>query len=131
MSFEATRAAIAARMATYTDNPVAQENHEFTPPTDGTPWVRLNIIEGDSDIAGLGGAARLFRNTGVIICQVFTQEGKGTKEALDIADVLETLWSGASFNGITCRASSVARVGASGGWYQVNITTPYYWDDIK
>lgn len=132
MSFEATRALIAARLAdNYVTYPIANENHEFSPPEDGTPWVRLFIVEGASDIAGLGGSTRLFRNTGIIVCQIFIQEGKGTKDALDIADVLDTLWSGASFNGITCRASSVTRVGTSDGWYQVNITTPYFWDNIK
>jgi len=114
----------------YSTTPVAYDNHEFVKPTDGSSWVRFTILEGDSDLAGIGASTRLFRNTGVIVCQVFIQAGKGSKPALDIIDVLTTLWSGASFNGITCRAASVARVGTDEGWYQVNLSIPYYWDNI-
>lgn len=132
MSFEQARNYIATKMdAEYATTVVAYDNHEFTPPNDGSSWVRLTVVEGESNIAGLGDSQRLFRNVGVIICQIFVQDGKGSKAALDIADILETIWGGASFNGITCRASSVTRVGADNGWYQVNVSTPYFWDNIK
>lgn len=110
----------------YSKTEIGYENKKFTP-VSGTAWVRISIQEADSNLAGLG-SKRLFRNIGIISVQVFTAIGEGTKEANEIAESILGIFNGVSFDGITCRATSIDRVGETNGWYQLNATTPYYWD---
>jgi len=127
MSFDLIREKVFARLAAnYTDTGIAYENKEFDP-VSGAAWIRATIQEADSSVAGLG-STNLYRNPGIISIQVFTKLGGGTKEGNDIAESIVSIFNGATFDGINCRASSIDRVGESEGWYQLNVTTPYYWD---
>ena len=127
--FEAERAAIEAKFATGWANrtPVAFDNSRFISPTAGS-WVRLTIIPGDSFNASLG--VNHVRNVGIISLQIFVQEDSGTRQARQLADQAATILENQRFNGIRTRAASLARVGESGSYLQMNLNVPYYRDVI-
>ncbi len=95
-------------------------------------WARLSILPGTSVQGSLGQVDnRLYRNTGLVVIQVFIKRGIWTKTAYDAADAIAAIYRGKTDNGIIYGAASVSAVGPSGGWFQVNVTVPYRWDSFS
>lgn len=89
-----------------------------------TPWVRLTINHGDSFTSGLG-SEPCVRRTGLIAVQVFSAEGRGSRDAHLIADSLAAHLQYYNDGQFSTLAASVQRVGPRDGYYQMNCTTPF------
>lgn len=135
MSFAATAATIRQRFdaefaLVRATVPVAYPNRQFTPPDNGE-WVRLAIVEGDSALAGLGGAgANLYRNNGVVVAQIFVPVAIGDGLAYEIADDIAAIFRSKLVSGVRFRTPATAPVGPDGPWYQRNVTIPFRADLI-
>jgi len=104
--------------------PVAYANVPFSPDM-GTPWVRLAVINGESETAGITGSAPMVRDRGLVACQIFVDKNAGTDAALGYADAFLALFEHKRFDGILTYSGSVATTGVSDGWYQLNVTIPF------
>lgn len=130
MGFDTGRKDVETRFQNYwgTTTEVLYDNMTRVPER-GTPWVRLTINEGQSNIIGIADT-NLYRNLGVIIVQVFVPEGQGTASARQLADQAAAIFRGAQFgSGITCRAPQLANIGVIDGWYQINVSVPFFRDE--
>lgn len=110
-----------------TDADVTYGNVAFQP-RNNFPWVRLTVQHGDTNRAAV--YPEYYRSTGVIFAQIFVPPNKGTKLALTLADTVSGIWRGQQFSGVSCLAPSVTDVGVRDGWYQVNVSCPYYRDEL-
>jgi hypothetical protein len=125
MSYEAERLSIETKLDdNWMTTPIAYENVSFNPPSN-SPWIRLFIINGDSGYNTLNS----FRYVGVVTIQVFTPQNGGTNTARKYADTISAIFRGKEFDGLIFRASTVKSVGISDGWYQVNVTIPFWRDE--
>ncbi len=135
MSFAATAATIRQRFATEfalvrAGVPVAYANRQFSPP-DNAEWVRLNIIEGNSTLAGIGGAgANLYRNSGLVAAQIFVPVAVGDGLAYEIADDIAAIFRGKLVSGVRFRTPATVPAGPDGPWYQRNVNVPFSADLI-
>ncbi|MBY6111218.1 DUF4128 domain-containing protein [Halomonas sp. DP1Y21-3] len=129
MTFDEIRIAIESRMVAWDGVPVAYDGAPNGPSVDAAianqePWVRLTIQHGDSFIAGLG-SEPCVRRPGLIMCQVFTKDNQGSRQAYQIADSLAAHLQFWRTGHLETLASSVQRVGPSDGWYQALLRTPF------
>ena len=129
MTFEQIRIAIESRAALWGEAPVAFDGVPNGPTVQDAidakqPWVRLTIQHGDSTTAGLGDSPEV-RRTGLIQCQVFTDDNQGSALAHQIADYLAAQLQYYRTGSLETLAASVQRVGPSDGWYQLNVSTPF------
>lgn len=135
MSLEQARKNILAHFSTtFTEvvSPnIAWDNVHFTP-TDGTPWIRVSIQGSLSDFVSLGGASVKKRCLGIVFVQVFVPEGTGTQRADEIVDAIaDALEARQLATGETFQATSKIAAGNSNGWYQLNASTPFYYDEQR
>ncbi len=129
MTFDEIRIAIESRMVAWDGVPVAYDGAPNGPSVDAAianqePWVRLTIQHGDSFVAGLG-SEPCVRRPGLIMCQVFTKDNQGSRQAYQIADSLAAHLQFWRTGHLETLASSVQRTGPSDGWYQLNVSTPF------
>lgn len=135
MSFADTAATIRQRFATEfalirASVLVAYANRQFTPPENGE-WVRLNIVEGGSVLAGLAGpGANLYRNSGVVTVQIFVPVAVGDGTAYEIADDIAEIFRSKLVDGVRFRTPATSPAGPDGAWYQRNVTVPFTADQI-
>ena len=107
---------------------VEHDNAEFTKP-DEALWVRFTIKHGESVQLSFGSTKR-FRFPGVAIAQVFMPQQKGDAEAVIMADKIATAFRSVTAAGVTYRTPSVMNIGRVANEYQVNVTCPFYSDEI-
>lgn len=129
MTFEQIRILIESRLASWNDIPIAWDNVPNGPALqaaidDKEPWIRLTIQHGDSLTAGIG-SSPCVRRTGLIMCQVFTDERIGSATAHQVATSLAQRLEYWQQGQLSTQASSVRRVGPQDSWYQINVTTPF------
>lgn len=97
------------------------------------PWLRLVVITGDSDLAGLGGGTqRMWRTVGAVVVQIFVAVNFGEKIARQYADKVAAIFRGTRIGDLHFRAPSLIVIGAQpgGAWYQLNVNIPYYRDEL-
>ena len=130
MSFADALTAIESRFYTLwsTSNADVTYGNVAFEPKDNRPWIRLTVQHGDTNRAAVW--PEYYRSTGVIFAQIFIPPNKGSKLALTLADQVSAIWRGQQFSGISCLSPSVNDVGVREGWYQVNVTCPYYRDEL-
>ncbi|WP_299313124.1 phage tail terminator-like protein [uncultured Halomonas sp.] len=129
MTFDQIRLAVESRMVEWDGVPVAYDNVPTPPSVQAamdakSPWVRLTINHGASNIAALGSDPET-RRTGLIQCQVFTNVRIGSKPAADTADSLATHLQYQRLGRVETLAASVQRIGPSDGWFQYNLSIPF------
>ena len=115
---------------------VAYDNAPFDQP-DNEMWVRWTVVSGESFRVSLGATPRI-RHTGVAIAQVFALAGKGTRDAVVLADRIKTKFlcttdnTSVAGNSVVFKTPSINQIGRSGGqWWQINVSCPYYADEIQ
>lgn len=109
--------------------PIAWPNVDFNQPA--TAWVRFNIIYGDSQQTDFGGSLHNERTSGVVIIQVFTPLNQGDAEALGLADDVANIFRNWCGTNIRCRTPAIKDIGNDGfGWYQVNVSIPFIYDEL-
>lgn len=104
---------------------IAWPNTEFDP-REVSEWVRFSTNYGQSDLSGTSPDTRFYRRSGVIFVQIFVNVNIGQKRALEIADEVESIWSGWSANGVVIQDTIIEPVGEDDGWYQVNVSAAFY-----
>ena len=107
---------------------VAYPNVHYEP-TRGTNWVRVTLNWGDQRPASVGGATNRYRTVGVITVQVFADQGGGPVTALQIADDVVACFRGTTISTIRTKGTSLQDVGGDGAWYQINVITPFEFDE--
>ena len=117
--------------AAWTTTPVVYENQPYEAPGT-TPFVFCEILQGGADQMSLGSTTlRLYRLTGIIILNIFTPAGTGTKLGNEYADSLATIFRGVSFSGVLTfapRKSSNSGPTDDGKWHRISIITPFQFD---
>jgi hypothetical protein len=91
-------------------------------------WVRFGVLEVGTVQAAMGSVVRRYRNDGLVVVQCFTQLEVWTLPGLQLADTVTAVFRGVSHDGVTYRAPSVEKVGPAGGWFQINVVVPFFWD---
>lgn len=135
MSSKATAAAIRGRFQAEwgATTAVAYENTTFDPPKDADgeplPWVRLVVRTGEASQADMAEAPR-FRHPGAAVVQVFTKHGSGDGRARDLAGRAEAIFRRFQSGGLAFRAPYQTVVGSDGSWFQINVTAPFFHDQV-
>jgi len=95
-----------------------------------SPYVRFRIIKGAGEIIGVGAKRLQFRNVGIVFVSVFTAEDTGEQSNACLCDLVASIFDGRQFSAekLFCQASGIDEVGATNGWWQVNVSIPFYWD---
>lgn len=140
----AIRTRFAAEWASRT--PVSWPNKSFDPSKVGGdpngaaaspyPWVRLTILPATAGVVSSGGAGgRRFRESGLIVVQVFVPEntGDGVAEVLASAacDVFRAVEAdGVRYAGPFGEAPRTRTIGNAGGYYQINAECPFTADSL-
>lgn len=91
-------------------------------------WIAFHLLPGDGEQASLG-SSKLERQYGLVMVQIFTPKNKGTRRALDLADIVGSLYryrtevdSGVS---VIFRAPQMADVAERADQYQTNVKIEY------
>jgi hypothetical protein len=115
---------------------VCHDNAPFTQPDDEM-WVRWNVTMGESSRVDFGASTNRNRHTGVAIAQIFAVLGKGTRDATILADRIVSKFRSVtdslsvSGNSVVFKTPSVTTVGRSDSqWWQLNVSCPFYADEI-
>ena len=123
MSYAATKSSIETYFQDNWDQtPVMFDNGESNESGD---WVRLVIRNGDAFQASLGDDPT-YRHIGVAIVQIFTATDVGSGRALELADLVYTLFRNKYLDGITFKVPQVKEVPNQSEWFQVNVSTEFY-----
>lgn len=104
--------------------PVSYPNAPFDPP-ENTEWVRVSIANGNSAQRTIGGTSNSWRANGFFTVQIFVPLGTSTGTAANIADSVSSWFRGADTDHVQFRNITVTELGASQGWYQVNVSVSF------
>lgn len=115
--------------------PIAWPNVEFTKPNPQSAWVRVVV---DGNVAGQAafGDGVLHRTSGLVFIQVFVPDNDGPNEANTLsqsaADALQYKRIEYVSGGRPIRTwgAVIRSIGNSDGWYQVNVTIPFDYDEV-
>jgi len=98
------------------------------------PWARVMVQQTVSEPVGLGGLSNVrYTRNGIITVQVFTplSEGGPTKaEQLSVV-IREALEGKTTSGGVWFRVPRITVVGQGAGWYQINTTALFQFDQIR
>ena len=110
---------------------VEYDNIDFDRPTK-PPRIRWTILPGEATRRELGNGLTTRRTPGVAIAQVFTVAGQGTKLSGEIVSLLLTVFDPReTVDGVNYRTPYETRVGRSEGEFQVNVTCPFWIDEVN
>ena len=113
--------------------PLAWDGLTFTPPRNLSPWARVTVRHGTSDIATLGGEGnRVWRSPGLVIIQVFTDLGANRKVNDDLVETAIAAFRGVSVGTdprVRFRRIDAREIGADGPWWQTNVTVDFDYDE--
>ena len=109
------------KVVTYYDN-----QPEAVPPSDLSKFVCASIRL-SNNVKQHVGVSSSYRQEGVLILMVMCEGGKGDKPALEIASSCIAAFRSLSAGGVVYRTPSPEVVGINpNGWWQVNVTCPFY-----
>lgn len=98
-------------------------------PTKGTPWVRLTIMDGDSENISLSSASTVRkRYDGTIYTSIFVPSGTGTGTARTHADSIAAIWDNTTISGVKTLLSEIDRGPMESEWFSLIVKTPFYYD---
>ena len=98
---------------------------------DPNSWVRFNILNGESKQTTIGSNANNHFHPGIITIQIFSVPGKGCSRILTLADIVSGIFRNWNGTNITCRQATVKTIGLDEfGWYQVNVTIPFFRNEL-
>jgi hypothetical protein len=126
--------AIQARLSpqAWPQTPVAFENSAFIPPADGSAWMRLSVMERNSQqpvhwAAPETAAARL---SGAIYIVGYVPQGTGDAGLDLLLTAAKAVFEGQTFAGSTSlirvQASSSVLAGPEAPWFKKLITLPFW-----
>lgn len=121
--------------------PIAWPNIAFNAPKvndTNAQWIAL-FINDDPPPAAPGSIQRsigspghnIVRYTGTIIVQCFTALAIGNLPVLTLADKVEQIFNKWEGSYVKCRIATTKDIGPDkNGWYQANVTIPFYRDEL-
>jgi len=128
MTAKAETIAVESRFATnFTVCIVKYANVRFTP-TPEIAWADLRVIIADSINAEVGGG--LHRNAGIISVNIYEPINTGTAAGKNKADLAAAVFRDKQFSSITCRSPKITEVGEIDEWYVINMSVPFFRDEI-
>lgn len=135
MTLEQSTQAIYAQFSSLWDADVAtlslEGDSRFTPTPD-QPWIRVTMRTAASIQDTLGGVGnRIFLRAGTIFVQVFAPRDQGRKIADQIVQEVIELIEAETIGGVRCYASTPREIGYDGDWFQVNVATPFEFDEVR
>jgi hypothetical protein len=128
MSRAAIRQAVESRLSSnWATTPIAWDNVYFSPPANAA-FIRCTVLFGDEQqVSMLNG----YRQNGIIDIAIFAPVGVGTATVYTYADTLSNIFRGKQFSGVSCRGANTTRVPSlEKGWFQLNVSIPFYTDTI-
>ncbi len=96
----------------------------------GQNWARASIRMADNRRVSIGTPSR-FRHPGVLIYNIFSQLEDGSDLGTSIADFVRDAFQNRRVNDVTYRTASTPPGGVSEGWWQQNISIPFYFDQLS
>lgn len=87
-------------------------------------WVRISILNGDAFQASLGDNP-VIRHIGIVVVSIFTKKDEGSGRALQLADLVDSIFRLATISGIVFRVPQIKKIGGV-DWYQVNVSTEFF-----
>lgn len=111
--------------------PTQYDNAQFAVPQTGA-WATWSVIQADSLQASTGGGngGERYRTLGLGEAQIFTALEEGPQPALALADKVRAAFRRVTQSGVVFESPSLSVVGREGKWWQVNVTCPFYADDV-
>lgn len=110
------------------DYPVEWPNREINKPSNA-PWLRFAFNWPEEDRAEIGRTA--YTGAGLIMIQVFTPKGSGSKESLEICDTVSAIFRNQVVNNIVFDNVNFEEIGVDDfGWFQINLYIPFEIDLI-
>ena len=132
MSYDAARKSIQSYFAAnWSATPVAYDNVAFTPPDD-SEWVRLSIRNNLSSQITIGSSNQTYRRRGIAFLQIFTPRDGGPELSATLTDTAVNIFEGQKTGPVVFESVNVNEVGnTDDGWFQVNVSASYRFDDVK
>ena len=109
------------------NTPIRFEN-DPRPAPDSGEWVKCVVIPATAERSTLG--IKNHRFTGFININIFVSKGTGTNRARTLADLASAIFRDTEFSGIVCRSPNITTIGDVEGFYQINVSVPYWRDYI-
>lgn len=95
-------------------------------PTPGTPWLKVDILYGQSTPMTMGESRGLNLNVGSIQLQVYAPKGKGAGDVLNsLTGSARAIFSRYFGSGLRCGASSLLPPQFNNAWAIATVTTPF------
>lgn len=91
-------------------------------------FVRLTIQFGDGQPTQIGGKG--YRYFGIAMIQIYQKEGVGISRGVSLADTISALFRGLYVGSIYFQTPYVNKFPSEKGWFQVQITAPFYFDEV-
>ena len=119
---------------TFKDNWSFTDIHwDGSPPQDAPqdrPYVVFSVHESDAYQVGMPFVARC---TGMLLVNVNSPAGWGTRTGRDLADKAVTIFAGRKYGPVTCRMGSVRRVPPSTAATdeQFSVTIPFFYHAVQ
>lgn len=113
---------------------ITGEDHD-DPPIDA-PFVRITIRHFTRNQETLGGTgARKFEAAGSIVVQVFAPLDEGTTPADNLASNVQAILEAKTLTGagteVHTNSATITEIGETDDGYQINVSTSFYYQQIK
>ena len=124
-AYYAIMARVVSEVATaYPSLPILYDNFS-DPPDSDTLHLSVTVVQGET----MQVSSSTWRTRGIVFFQIYQPVGRGTKEAMDLADFISSKFRRVSDGGVTFIAADVVPVGADGPYWGVNVKSRYYSDE--
>jgi len=111
--------------------PVGMPGFTFTPPV-GASSVRMSILNGTSMNKSMGSpGSNIVRHAGVLMFQIFTPGGVGTKTANDLADLIEPIFINWRSGGLLARTMDKGAVDETAPFYMLPVSFTFQRDNLN
>ena len=101
-------------------------------PSASTPWARVTFQHVQSEQRSISRPGQLYTSQGIMITQVFTPQGSGissTQKSDLVQLILDALRGQQTSGGLFFMRVTPKEIGASGQWYQTNISCFFQYDE--
>lgn len=112
----------------WTETPVFYQNVAYN---EDEEFIRVNILTGTRYQASLGGTVNTYRIPGVVIIQIFCPLNKSTIRSLYLSDLIITFLQSQVIGSVNLKTPYISFQGSEKSFYQVNMTCPFYVDNIQ
>lgn len=133
MNYSTAPAAIKALFKTAWGNTteIIHDDENKDPPN-GAAYVRLKIRHVDGFQASMGDPGNnRYRRIGNVTVQVLVPQGGASIEASQLGQQAADIFTGVTHQGISFTNTVAREIGADGkGFYQINVTSAFQYDDI-